>query len=1117
MKHFPNFKPVFLRAWVGVVMISILFTGAIPTRIGEAAAPRVAYVYLYDTTTRDKFDTMLTSKGVTVDLYDMTQAATADFSPDQTIIIADDAGVTGSIPPDAFTNIQNSGKSILGIGMGGLVFSSQASLQITAGGSISASAYDVHAADKYAPIWTLPNYIYLAEQDMSVYSTAVSLYAFSSPDPVQNVTRIGRLLGDINHYSLIAQQVGARCYSLWGYQGAADLMTPSGANLFYNMALGSPCSEGSYVINSSLAKTSPAFDGVLNYGEWTIGANMMRMDHGFVAVMNDNIRLYVLLDVLESNTNNTGVPGNDFWVSFDVNHDAAITPNVDLNYALASGTHNMRYQYYINPAQWTFLSTTTKSSLGPGFDCYTPDNTKVLQISPPQFSCAAHQLWEVAIDLHEINALPGQTIQMGLRTSSPTPNFTDEVPNTFDVDFSNLIQVHLAGASVPVPTPGASIAFATPPYEITQVVQNVNNSIQLIADKTAVGRVSVQTTGASTLQPVLEYLYGMRGGQDLPGSPLVQLVYAPPAVDRGKLSNTANFLLPPTWITSGEVYFHAEASDFNGHSIASATNLLTFQHKATPVYWMIQENFGTANAPDLMAQGTIDSFESYVNTVFPVANVNWVQKPWTVLGALNGMSNGNNVAAVENYYSTISAIYWSLINQNKVPSFALPALIFGAGNFGGGISDPTWYNNSPGHAAVGGSASSGEGVVAHEFNHDLDRTATGTWGRHVNACGTTGPDPNWPYGTDPAIHEYGFDTRLPWVDTNSQKTVVPPTWPDLMSYCTSGALPTKWVAPYRYTSWIGNFPASRPEVLTPVASLYVSGSLDVVGTGSLDPVLLAPGMPISPSASGAYTLQLLGSGGAVLASHSFDVVFQDVEGNPLSTVFFNFVLPDPGGVIGIQLMQGPSTLASLAKSASAPLAAFTYPSGGENFSGVQTVSWTLSDGDTPLANLHQTLEYSADNGDTWIPLVTNLPGTLTSYALDTSLLPKSAQGKLRLWVTDGLNNVQADSSGMFNVPDHAPLASILSPADGSFIPSSSQMLLQGQATDVEESSLPDNNFLWTMDGSVTLGVGRQLQVVLPDGVHTLTLTVLDSDGMTGSASITVYVNQYQMFLSLLEH
>ena len=1118
-------KQIFKTIGIGLLaalMLPGLLTGGAPQRGALAAGERVAYVYLADTATRDKFNTMLTGKGITVDAYDEVQAATANFIPDQTIIIADDAGATGSIPQAVIFNIQNSGKPVVGIGLGGLVFFNQAGGLITAGGSIHTSAYDVHAADPYAPIWEAPNHVSLIRQAVALYNTAaVPVYAFGNPDTIQTVTRIGRLLGDPNHYSLIAQNVGTTCYAFWGYQGAPDVMTPSGANLFVNMTLGSPCVAGKYTLNASLANTPPAIEGVLNYGEWTLAANQLEMDHGFMAAMNDNIRLYLLVDVLESNVNNTNPIPNDLWVTIDVNNDAQITPGVDLNYGMPGGTHNLRYQHYLAPANWDLLSLTSKSSLGAGFDCYTPDNTKVLQISPPQFTCAAHQLWEVAIDLHEINALPGQTIHIGLHTSTPNPAFTDELPNSFDVDFSNLIELHLAGANIPPHTPGASIAFANPPFEITQVVQDVNNSIQQIADKTTAGRVEVHTTGATTLQPVIEYLYGSRGVADLPGSPLVQLIMAPTAVNRANLSDTGNFLLPPSWLKEGEATFHAEASDFNGNTITSASQLLTFQKKAVPVYWMIQENFATANAPDLMAQSTIDSFESYVRAVFPVPDATFVQKPWTVLGALNGANINNNISAVENYYSKIAAVYWSLVNQNKVPPYALPDIIFGAGNFGGGISDPTWFNNSPGHAAVGGSASSGEGVVAHEFNHDLDRTSNGTWGRHVNACGTTGPDPNWPFGTDPAIHEIGFDTRLPWQNTMTSKTVIPTSWPDLMSYCGSGALPTKWVAPYRYNNWIQNgfslSPAPGEQVSAPpVNSIYLSGTLNVGGTGSLDPALLAAGIPVTPSGTGAYRLELLGSGGATLVSHHFDVSFLDVEGGSLPTVFFDFVLADPGGVTGIRLSHSGQPLALISKSAAAPSEAFTYPVGGESFTGNQTVTWTVSDADTPLADLRQTLEYSADNGSTWTPVGINLPGTSSSYLLDTNLLAKSSQGKLRLWVTDGLNNSQADSNGVFNVPNHPPVANILAPAADGFIPSSSQTLLQGQATDVEDASIPSDNFLWTLDGNQTLGIGSSVQVVLPNGVHTLTLTVLDKDGASGSMSLRVFVNLHRLFLSTIQ-
>ncbi len=118
--------------------------------------------------------------------------------------------------------------------------------------------------------------------------------------------------------------------------------------------------------------------------------------------------------------------------------------------------------------------------------------------------------------------------------------------------------------------------------------------------------------------------------------------------------------------------------------------------------------------------------------------------------------------------------------------------------------------------------------------------------------------------------------------------------------------------------------------------------------------------------------------------------------------------------------------------------------------------WQYNLRNIAAANLRQELEYSADNGDTWMPVAANIPSTLTSYALDTNLLPKSMQGKLRLWVTDGLNNITADSAGSITVPNHPPFAEILAPATNGYIPTSSRTLLQGQAMNVDEATdLPD--------------------------------------------------------------
>jgi len=69
----------------------------------------------------------------------------------------------------------------------------------------------------------------------------------------------------------------------------------------------------------------------------------------------------------------------------------------------------------------------------------------------------------------------------------------------------------------------------------------------------------------------------------------------------GKLADTANFLLPASWTTTGDVTFYAEGSDYNGHSISTAASPLNlaFNPKKVPLYWVIQENNGTSNTPNL--------------------------------------------------------------------------------------------------------------------------------------------------------------------------------------------------------------------------------------------------------------------------------------------------------------------------------------------------------------------------------------------------------------------------------------------------------------------------------------------------------------------------------------
>ena len=170
-------------------------------------------------------------------------------------------------------------------------------------------------------------------------------------------------------------------------------------------------------LTSTYVATPPVIDGSIGFGEWNL-ANKVPFAHGFISTMNDGIRLYVLIDALGDTTDET-ISADNFWLSFDVNRNGVIDPNQDLNYGLNSDSGNMRYQYYLGPGTWTGLQPNTFSARGRGFGCFFADGS--LSLGSPllfRFRCSQHRVWELAIDLAEIGAVPGGHAKMGARIHS---------------------------------------------------------------------------------------------------------------------------------------------------------------------------------------------------------------------------------------------------------------------------------------------------------------------------------------------------------------------------------------------------------------------------------------------------------------------------------------------------------------------------------------------------------------------------------------------------------------------------------------------------------------------------------------------------------------------------
>ena len=105
----------------------------------------------------------------------------------------------------------------------------------------------------------------------------------------------------------------------------------------------------------------------------------------------------------------------------------------------------------------------------------------------------------------------------------------------------------------------------------------------------------------------------------------------------------------------------------------------------------------------------------------------------------------------------------------------------------------------------------------------------------------------------------------------------------------------------------------------------------------------------------------------------------------------------------------------------------------------------------------------------------------------------------------GFGLVDADEAAVPPGPvNQPPAVSILSPADGSTFDSGAAIAFEGTASDPEDGDLTSSlDWVSNLDGSI--GTAGSFSTTLSDGNHTITASVADSGGATGSASISITV------------
>jgi hypothetical protein len=235
--------------------------------------------------------------------------------------------------------------------------------------------------------------------------------------------------------------------------------------------------------------------------------------------------------------------------------------------------------------------------------------------------------------------------------------------------------------------------------------------------------------------------------------------------------------------------------------------------------------------------------------------------------------------------------------------------------------------------------------------------------------------------------------------------------------------------------------------------------------------------------------------------------------NPTVQQDVSFIIPWNPAAVSIALVHAGQVLDQVFVSPNAPQVFFTSPSGAESWlaGSEHALTWAGSDLDGDA--LHYSVFYSGDGGASWGLLASNLEASSLNILTDS--LAGGSDVRFRVVVTDGVNTSQDETDEAISVPNKLPNGTILSPITNVAYPPGGLVVLQGMGVDLEDGTIPDENLHWSSDRQGSLGSGPSVGLnTLERGWHTITLTVVDSNGASSIASIQVFIGT-QIYLPSL--
>jgi hypothetical protein len=197
------------------------------------------YIYQNDSTDGVSFKTLLQNNGCSVTLLDRSKAGAFNYSSYNMVIIGNNTDTLHSSndwsPTDAMT-IKNTGKPILLIGEGGLLFAEDIGDTVNWRSSAGNSLTGFKAMAPASALYKQPKTISVgADSLVTIYSSASKVNSFYAKSvPVPNVVMIGMETDAVvsKYYSI---SITNAKFGAFGFYSNVNAMTAGGKDFFVNL------------------------------------------------------------------------------------------------------------------------------------------------------------------------------------------------------------------------------------------------------------------------------------------------------------------------------------------------------------------------------------------------------------------------------------------------------------------------------------------------------------------------------------------------------------------------------------------------------------------------------------------------------------------------------------------------------------------------------------------------------------------------------------------------------------------------------------------------------------------------------------------------------------------